>query len=64
MQDLVVGGGLREVGPRILGEQIERARRADPDALTDLKSRCERCPWLYCHRRTVPNWPLICSIKR
>jgi AraC-like DNA-binding protein/TolB-like protein/tetratricopeptide (TPR) repeat protein len=34
LQDLVVGGVLREVGPRILGEQIERARRADRGALT------------------------------
>ena len=29
LQDLVVGGALREVRPRILGEQIERARRVD-----------------------------------
>jgi TolB-like protein/AraC-like DNA-binding protein len=34
LQDLVVGGVLHEVGPRILGEQIERTRRADPGALT------------------------------
>jgi TolB-like protein/AraC-like DNA-binding protein/tetratricopeptide (TPR) repeat protein len=34
LQDLVVGGVLREIGPRILGEQMERARRADIGALT------------------------------
>jgi tetratricopeptide (TPR) repeat protein len=34
LQDLIVGGVLREVHPRILGEQIERAQRVDPAALT------------------------------
>jgi tetratricopeptide (TPR) repeat protein len=34
LQDLVVVGVLHQVGPCILGEQIERARRADPGALT------------------------------
>jgi adenylate cyclase len=34
LQDLVVSGVLRNVHPRIFGEQIERARHADPAALT------------------------------
>jgi tetratricopeptide (TPR) repeat protein len=34
LQDLVVSGVFRDVYPRILGEQIKRARHVDPAALT------------------------------
>ena len=44
LQDLVVRGALREVHPRILGEQIERARRVDPVALTGFELALRALP--------------------
>jgi TolB-like protein len=44
LQDLVVIGVLREMHPRILGEQIERARHADPAALTGFQLALRALP--------------------
>jgi TolB-like protein/AraC-like DNA-binding protein len=44
LQDRVVDSVLREVQPHILGEQIERARRADPAALTGFEIALRALP--------------------
>ena len=44
LQDLVIGGVLREVLLRILGEQIERARRVDPAVLTGFELALRALP--------------------
>ena len=44
LQDLVVRGVLREVLPRILGEQIELARRVDPAILTGFELALRALP--------------------
>jgi hypothetical protein len=68
LQDLVVSGVFRDVYPRILGEQIKRARHVDPAALTGFDLACgrslSRCHQTVPDRSTVPNAPLTCLIGR